>query len=90
VQCTHAFAGHHRQARVGSQSGRLVSMGTWLEPQNGHTLGNRGPGNRLSLRWRAEHIDYVDGQIHILQRVVRPLAKDLAASRVHREDPVPL
>jgi hypothetical protein len=41
VQRTHAPSGHHRQARVGSETGSFIGMRPGLEPQNAGTLRDR-------------------------------------------------
>src|SRR5665647_579499 len=40
VQCTHAPSGHHRQARVGSETGSFIGMCPGLEPR-GKDIGAR-------------------------------------------------
>src|SRR5665647_1111828 len=90
VQCTHAPSGHHRQARVGSETGSFIGMCPGLEPQNADTLRNRFASHSQCLCRRAEDVDHVYRQIDVVQRRVDPRTEDFAASRVHRDDLVPL
>src|ERR1035437_1533641 len=90
VQCTHAPSGHHRQARVGSETGSFIGIRPGLEPQNADTLRDRFAGHSQCLCRRAEDVDHVYRQINVAQRPVGPRTEDLATSRVHRDDLVPL
>src|ERR1035438_2728441 len=90
VQCTHAPSGHHCEARVGSENGSFIGMRPGLEPQNADTFRDRLASHSQCFCWRAEHLDHVDRQIDVLQRRVDPRTEDFAASRVHRDDLVPL
>src|SRR5450631_873398 len=90
VQCTHTPPGHHREARVGREKGSFIGMRPGLEPQNADTLRDRLASHSQCFCRRAEDVDHVDRHIDVFQRRVDPRTEDFAASRVHRDDLVPL
>jgi hypothetical protein len=86
----HAKTGDHDEPGIAGKAYGILGARSGLEPQYFRATCDRLARDIFRLgRW-PEHLDHVEGHVHLDQGAVDAFSEDLTPSRIDRDDPVAL